>query len=1060
MPPVSHPRYDNERRTYDTMSSAAITENSVLPGPGAHAMRITPMTNGGHGSGSNSGAGKAPYRHIEDLVSVGVDLDPHTPLRKVLEIGDAHMRQAMTYNDFRRPDLALQEYIKAFTIAVDKVPRHKDYPSLKSDPGQLNRLYNALKTKITTNGAVFDKIKEDIKEDNRRSGAKPTSSSKISAELTRMQLSNAPPATIPQARTNSSTDTRSNGIQNAVDTSNQNGNTNNSDTSIRGEPQGKPPVQPKPRALHGNAIRQVSKESPEDLASRFARLRDSQKPEKPGNPPTLPLVNTSTPEMPKLPEAIYSPARGTVTSEIANLPSSTPRGMFSRTNSIASAPTTSARSLTENTMAVFNMEQFATAQSYYSSQPPSQATQVKIPQGEIIAAATLANLMARGVQILLIDVRDRQAFDEGHIRSPRTICVEPEILMRENISADEIADSMVLAPPNEKLAIEQRDKVDLVVFYDQQSAYVPTRITGDPREMVLHSIRQALSHYSYSRPLRNSPKLLNGGLASWLNEFGEISLETSDTASKYMPLSARSTARSQAGRQYRTRAKTLTQGEIDQFEGLIQEDRMGIPEFDYVKSRDDFVRRYPSIGGNPESMIAPIHREFDSQHHEFVSDMALAPPSRPAPAVPRTRYSGLESRDDEADIGAIAMATTARSQSTSDRRMETGLMSDGTWCYCNSTLQALIHTPGFIDEILEPEWPENWRHIETFNPTRPQLMGKILKNLFRWMHGRSFKAIRATTLLQYIRSLSTRYMTDNGAMIRLGDQHQHDVDEICSFFHQQLAAETNVTTRTPLRLNPIPRNANSMVEAAHARLFLNMQTRREINFMDKHFHHNNMVAYECTQCHKVHYIIQDEVHIIVRSLEKEGSSLEEALEEDRRPATVNVTCSQCGAKEAIEHRRFLSLPRILRVMVLRYEFNMNTGAYLKRTYPFEFPEDIDLDPWTVDLPTRQQIGSLANEPYNRNLAVPTEYDLYAIITHRGNTVNSGHYWTHTRTQQKDKWTLFNDSQVSFVQGKEWHTTIERLQECVDYCTPVQLFYKRRDIPFDWEKALGARTQSR
>ncbi|KAI0887911.1 cysteine proteinase [Annulohypoxylon maeteangense] len=1006
------------------------------------------MTNGGHAPTSSSGTGKAPYRHIEDLVSVGVDLDPHTPLRKVLELGDAHMRQAMTYNDFRRPDLALQEYIKAFTIAVDKVPRHKDYPSMRSDSGHLNRLYNALKTKITTNGATFDKIKEDIKEDNRRSGVEPTISPKTSNGHTRTISANAP-SILSRAQVNGSTDIKRNGSKNEFETTSKGGNTGDSGTNSRAEKREKPPVQPKPQALHGNAINQVSKTSSGDLASRFARLRDSQKP---GNTSKLPSVDTSMPAMPKLPEAIYSPARGTVTSEIANLPSSTPRGMFSRTNSITSTPSISARNSTENAIMAFSREQFATAQSYHTSQSPANATQVKIPQGETISAATLANLMIKDIEILIIDIRDRQSFDEGHIRSPRTICVEPEILMRENISADEIADSMVLAPSNEKLAIEQRDRADLVVFYDQDSVSMPNRITGDSSEMILHNLRQALSHYSYSRPLKNSPKLLKGGLASWLNEFGEISLETSDTAPKHMPLSATSTPRSRGGGRYRTKTKTLTQDEVNQFEHMIQEDKTGISEFDYIKNRDDFIRRYPSIGGIPESMTTPANEEILRQQEEFLTGIAPAPPRRPAPAIPRTRYSGLDSRDDDSDVGAFAMVTSAAgNRGDLGTAPCTGLYNSGTACYCNSTMQVFVNSPGFIDELLEPTWPEAWRGRDDNEPTRPQLLAKILKNLLQWMHKGQFKVMRCSTLMQYLSSIHEGHIDPHTHQVdRLGDRHQHDVDEFCNFIFDQLSYETNMTASMPKPQINIPNGASRIAREIAQGIWNTILVQRKITFIDRHFLINVLQVRQCVKCQDSNYSI-DTGHTIYLTPQDPSKRyrLQDMWDNVNNEKSTSGRCEKCGADDALNFQyRNVTFPPLLRIYIRRYRGAVNDR---KEKIPVEFPFSMNLSRFSCSEDIRKEVANILPAPHNQNALAPLDYDLYSIQSHTGATVTSGHYWTLGRTQDKDKWIYFNDANVSYLTGNAWQRMLTQVYECTNDVTPVQLFYKRRDVPFPWER---------
>ncbi|OTA62387.1 cysteine proteinase [Hypoxylon sp. EC38] len=983
---------------------------------------------GGHASGNGSGPTKAPFRHIDDLVLVGVDLDPHTPLRKILELGDAHMRQATTYNDFRRPDLALQEYIKAFTIAVDKVPKHKDYPSLKSDRGDLGRLYNALKTKISSAGSTFDKIKEDIKEDNRRSGVQPTVS-KNSSEIAGPISSNTPLKTTMQTQANSS-------------------------MSTGHKP--KPAVQPKPQALHGNAIKQTPISFPQDLTSRFARLRDSQRPgtsmKAANQTQTLALLDTSVPAMPKLPKAIYSPARGTVTSEVANLPSSAPRGMFSRINSMTSAPSVAASALTDNAIATLSRNQFVTAHAYRTSQP-STPTQPKIPTGDTITPKTLGSLMNRkhsNVEILIIDVRDRVSFDEGHINYPGTICVEPEILMRENISADDIADSMVLAPPDERLAFEQRDKVDLVVIYDQDSDSVPSKITGNSLEMVLYNLRQALSYYSYNRPLKNSPKLLEGGLTSWIYEFGEQFVEVSNTASMHVPMSAKSTrSHSDKGR-YRTKTRTLSQNEINQFEDLIKKDQTGTHEFDYIKTRDDFIRRYPSIKGGPESMISPPIDEQEA----LLAGIAPAPPRRPEPTIPRTRYSGLDSRDDHSEVGGLAMVSSAdiAAEATRLSRGRTGLWNNGVICYCNSTIQAFLASPGFIDEIIRNNWPEVWRADPDREPSRPQLLAKILKNLLQWMYRREFDSMKITTLMRYMNSVHEGFK-DHNTINKLGDDKQHDIDEFTNFIFVQLAAETDVTsTMQKLEQPHIPEDGSIVAQIAreYLRFWIDQH---KFTFIDRHFSGFNMNHRRCYTCNNETYLSDSHhTYFFTPEARKDGKrvQLTDIIEHEWSGEDITMHCEKCKSNQlANVSLRLAKLPRLLRVYIRRYAFDREKLATVKTFVPLEFPLELDLAPYSWDLGTRRQVSRLLGPSFNEGFLVPTEYQLYAIQVHQGVTTNSGHYWSWVRGDSTGEWVFLDDTKVRHIFAEEWEAQLQNLYNCPEQRTPVQLFYKRKDIRVPW-----------
>ncbi|KAK6957076.1 hypothetical protein Daesc_002361 [Daldinia eschscholtzii] len=1056
------------------MSSVTFTRPPIAPAVGAHDTMSSGANNdrgttvretGAPAPGGPSGPGKPPYRHIDDLVSVTVDLDPHTPLRKVLELGDTHMRQAITYSDFRRPDLALQEYIKAFTIAVDKVPKHKDYPSMNSDRGDLNRLYKALKTKITTNGATFDKIKEDIKENNRRSGVQPTISSKRPSEPTRLSCPGSSTAGL-----------HKNGLGEEINTLNKVNVTHNTNDKIAGEHRPKPAVQPKPEALHGKAIKKNPSTQPEDLANRFARLRDAQKPRdvtkaasqvsaeagKSTPSQALSSINTAIqtmPAMPKLPEAIYSPARGTVTSEIANLPSSTPRGMFSRTNSTASAPSVSARISTENAIRVFGREQFAAAHSYRTIQSSTSSTKVPIPDGDEITATALAELISGypEIDVLVIDIRDRESFDEGHIKSAKTVCIEPEILMRENISADEIADSMVLAPPNERLAVEQRDKVDLVVIYDQDSTSIPSRITGDSLEMVLYNIRQALSYYSYSRPLKNAPKLLSGGLNSWVNEFGELSLETSDTISNSTSPSAALRRRYGDRRRSRTKTKTLSQNEINQFEDMIKNDRVGLDAFDYVKTREDFIRRYPSIRGEPESMIS-AGEDLDSQE-DFLASIAPAPPRLPAPAIPRTRYSGLESRDVDSGVSGIAMAA-AGTQIT--LKAVTGLVNNNNVCYCNSVLQALVASPGFIIDILQKEWPQNWRYPVNREPARGQLLCNMLKTLFMWLSKRVLTKIRAQGVMHYIRSIHEGY-SHEGKVVRLGDENQHDADELITFVFDQIAAETDMSLhyRKTAENILIPINVGSVARLLVSHLLQQWSAVKAYNFVDLHFASlithtryctNAACDYEASssQVERSFAISPADDKTVHTRIGRTSSTLEHMMEGYFAPEELNITCSKCNRKDTIMRRgRLAKLPRLLRINVRRQA----TFDGSKDTTPVSFPFEIDLAPYIFDASTREQAAALLGKELGDGVAGTSQYDLYAVIVHLGRDANSGHYWSYVKDQRHDSWYHCNDAEVELLSGAKWHTALNRMYRCAGDATPVQLFYRRRDIPWVWDSNI-------
>ncbi|KAI0187552.1 hypothetical protein EV127DRAFT_436152 [Xylaria flabelliformis] len=988
-----------------------------------------------------SGSGKAPFRHIDDIVSVNVDLDPHTPLRKIIEIGDKHMQQAHSFKTFGRLDLALQEYIKAFTIAVDKVPKHKEYPSLKSDRGDLNRSYHALKVKITNNGVAFDQIKEIIKEDNLRSGICPEKPSTKSSQSI-LDLPSVPSSLPLQQSANNHDAHPGTSIPNGQ-SARRNSQIHDSSDSGR---KTKPLVHPKPQALHGNSVRPASEKSSPDLVARFAKLRDPLElrnrsspppPAKPTGPRAMPLphrlplsVQSSLPAMPKVPDAIYSPARGTVTSEAANLPSSTPRGMFSRTNSVISMSGTSSRNSMENILKTVNGEQFVTAHTYGDTQA-SPTRNLHIPGGDLITVKELLRCMEdasanANIKVLLIDVRDRQLFDEGHIMSQSTICLDPTILSRQNISASEIVDSMILAPASERLAFERRDEVDLVVFYDQDSESLPQRITSNVQEAIVFNLRQALVHYSFPKQLAHSPKLLKGGIAAWVDEMGQQALQTSKTE-----LIPRNATLFPASTRRRLRNRTLKPEEVNTFEAMIVRDETG--NFDYAKSRDDFMRRFPSLR-EPESMISNeqddvLTQNTDSQGEEFLKDMTPVPPVRPKPSVARTRYSGLESADEHSPPGGLAMMATA---SVNAQKEFTGLINPGNWCYANASIQALLSSAEFMNEFLDSQWPTKYRPKEKHgDPAYNQLMCRILGNLFQWLSQRSFTNMKASTLMHYLRTIHTGYPAHNGNIIRFGDTNQHDSDELIIFIFGQLEAETNIKLTKNL-LPPLDTTQTVGFLANH------WGNRHKQTIISKYWYSVELHTFTCNNCKAKNFVAADserfQVHV---PQDHNNGTLEGLVKEHFEAEQVGSDCDKCNSRGKLLEKHMARLPPLLRVGLLRTD----QASTMKVSNHFQFPlNNLCLSNYVLRQNEREQIAKLLGGDTADGFDCPTSYDLYAVVAHAGENLHAGHYVCFVRCDN-GKWTKIDDNRI--IPGLYDSQAQRFFNKCEYNFTPVQAYYRRK-----------------
>ncbi|GAB1315712.1 ubiquitin-specific protease doa4 [Madurella fahalii] len=979
---------------------------------------------------------KRPLPHIDDIISVTVDLEEQAPIEKVLVTAENYLRQAESSKNFGRPDYALQDYLRASIILLRIIQRNMGWPSLQTSNKAQYERYQRLLHQVDAAHSDFDAIKSQIKADNARTGVQPTVRRPASAGgVINKRVANG---TII-------------GQENSVSAAMGNG------APVRpppSPPKTKPVVHPKPQNLHGNALQPgvatSSANKAQDLVQRFANHRAATtKPQhdprirtvpiippkssgaqksSEGSSPSLP-ANEALAGMPQLPAAIYNPPRGTISSEAAELPSSAPRAMFTRTSSAASLSTT------RNMKSPPPDGPTSPVQTNGLANSPTKRTRLSVPDGETISVEDLLRFMRAGTKdlsILLIDIRNREEFDDGHIMSQATICLEPEVLSRPHISANQIADSMVLAPASEQLLFERRHDFDLVVFYDQDSERIAAN-PQTPKAKAVHGLFNALTQYDFfgAPGKKSGPKLLRGGLDAWTSVVGNASLQSSSTAG-VKRMSATPMARSFLN----PRQKYITRPIQDAEEARRWEDTIAdVGAISPIRTTEDFLRRFPPISEHRESMISPVSPppsrpqspfQYRLSHEENLYTSLPPPPACPPPALPRRSYSGLA----EAEDSSVALAKRSSVKPNLDqiRKFRTGLHNPGVFCFANSSLQAIFATPGFSREIWAGDWKTAYK--VPMKPDEqlenPQLLVKCLANLFHWLNQGAFPSLKAKTFMDYIHFIHSK--TADGRQKPeaevFGGHCQQDAQEFYSFIMDNIHDETNTRRDRQPSKEEKPYTPKDGTIIQNAMDYWRDYSSASASIVDKYFRGLEVFISRChnRDCRQELRLFQPcDVWILNLAGANDPTDLDSLLANHQTSEHFpDLVCETCNKPGRTRKAKFARLPDRLAFCLNRFH-NAGGGGLLSSSSSnrtgkihtkVRFPiRDLDLTRYCAE-PDPDMASTR-----DTHFAGRMKYDCYAVTVHVGQGINGGHYYSYVQdelSRDPTDWFRCNDEVVDRV----------------------------------------------
>ncbi|KAL9084912.1 MAG: hypothetical protein Q9165_007865 [Trypethelium subeluteriae] len=767
----------------------------------------------------------------------------------------------------------------------------------------------------------------------------------------------------------------------------------------------------------------------------------------PAHPPKLPLDVHIANAMPKAPSPTYSPARNMPTPASINPPRTTARSMVPtgrRANSIVPSTESSRQpSIDEESVSSY----FPPSTHGALSNRPTRGHSFGLSSETQIPADKLYDFL-RMYAVLLIDVRPRVEFDEGHIWSQSIMCIEPTGL-RANMSAEELQDSLVISPDAEQEMFDRRDQYDLIVYYDRTTitdSYLSNSSEKTDREAALRWLHDALSEFNQEKPLLRPPILLSGGIEAWADLVGEQALKSSDTAVLVRAQKSEKAAR-RLGRVPVPRESSLfvqkrrlrDYNPLDAEEERKWEEKARIESVSVerpppgedeeeqpenatpiVRNYEDYLRRFPEVSAlEQQSMVAaqPPERSPPSIPN-YQPPPVPQVPTRPAPAAPRVSYSGVHDRSVSSNA-PVSRSTHLPSYIPPQnlpqnlRLPRTGLVNFGVTCYMNATLQCLSATAPlalfFRDDAFRSfVQKDNWKGSRGL---MPEFFAIVIRSLWKG----DVSAIRPSSFRGFCSRLNQEW----------GIDRQQDAKEFFDFLIDVLHEDLNTNwSRAPLR------TLTSEEEARRERLpkFSVSKTEwarylhREQSYLTNLFAGQHASRLRCMTCNFTSTTYEAFYSISVEIPRSGTGDVRDCLRhycaEERLSDDDVWKCPRCNKeREATKQITITRAPQFLVVHFKRFSASRTESARKVRT-PVDFPlHGLDLGPYMLPPPLPEESDFIARNygpeqlKPDQAMSPPQVYDAYAVMRHLGTTMTSGHYVALVKDQARQCWRQFNDAKV-------------------------------------------------
>lgn len=1015
----------------------------------------------------------------------------YTPIRTLLSQAKQAADQANADVSFKRPDRAYIEYLISSEILANLIPRHKDYPAMKADSRELGHLYRNLCELNKKQHVMAKEIYALIVDDNMQSGVRQHQ------RVSMPEMLPAPKDLQPPFNSTSNQAQKLNGhgvgrradelfLETASDLRPSTGHPHSS-SPLRSYHSSSVATSENPTSPLWSGRHQAHHSNPnrppvvgDTLSDRFSQLRNSPTSEVPPRdhyerPYRKPRTELISPTEQSRYSSHDSSSSSPVSSR-ASVADFTSRSSISENQAMRLPPLSQPPyppkiPLQSQQSPGLPMAPKPAYDPYRSVQPGANRVPVQnggnvvngvprtvasdktmsadLSKGPFITADELFDRMKK-LNVLIIDVRTREEFDEGHIHANSILCVEP-VILKSGISADELEERLIVSPVPELKMFESRNEYDMVVYYDQRTTS-DSFLTGPPSNTDAYSLRtlhDALYEFNYYKPLRRPPLFLLGGVNAWVDVMGAHALAESRTAAQLgstrsrtpvrrpgRPLGRVPMASSNSTIEVRKRRmrehhpldaeeerKWLERSRNDELESPSYRQAQNDSDTDsrrqsteepvspLVHTYEDFLRRFPDLGREQQSMMAA--RPPAPPPHKTPLNSVPNIPSRPAPAVPRPSYSGVSERE-PLQVSPVSRAPASQPPLYTSRPItrylklpRTGLINFGVTCYMNATIQCLLATIPLSQFFLDDKWrdfcqKENWKGSKAVMP-------QIFASLIRSLWSGQFNAVRPSTLRGLSASLNHQW----------GEDRQQDAKEYLEFLLDMLHEDLNVNWDRS-QLKPLTfeqeMKRERMDVAVASRIEWDRYSHRESSYITSLFAGQHASRLRCTTCRNTSTTYEPFTSISIEIPRSGKGDIHDCLrsytQEEKLSRDEMWKCPYCNCER--EATKQITLTRAPQVLVVHFKrFAMGKKETAKKVHtPINFPlTGLDIGKYMIPNRDHLSINGHTDEPSDPASTPPYTYDAFAVMRHLGQSGNGGHYIAVVRDAARGCWRKYDDDRV-------------------------------------------------